>query len=73
MRDLPKKYNLKIQLKNNRGCKPKVLSEEQEKRIIEFLERLEMTCTNLGRKDHVYMGKINGEKQFVRKNTFSGP
>ena len=57
----------KIQLKNNRGLKPKVLSEEQEKWIIDFLERPEMTYTNPGRKDHVYIGKINGEKQFVQK------
>ena len=71
--NLAKKYNLKIQLKNNRGRKPKVLSEEQEKWIIDFLERPEMTYTNPGRKDHVYIGKINGEKQFVQKNTFSGP
>ena len=65
--NLAKKYNLRIQLKENRGCKAKILSQEQERWLVDYLERPEMCYTNPGRKDNVYIGKINGTKQYVQK------
>ena len=32
-----------------------------------IVEQPEMTYTNLGIKDNVYIGKINGSKQYVQK------
>ena len=65
--NLARKYNLKIELKETRGRKAKVLTEEQEEWLIDYLERPEMTYTNPGRKDNVYIGKIDGEKQYLQK------
>ena len=49
------------------GRKEKELSEEQKDWLIDYLERPEMTYTNPGRKDNVYIGKTNGLKQYVQK------
>lgn len=65
--NLTKKYNMKINLIEGRGRKPKVLSKEQEKWLTEYLERPEMTYTNTGRKDNVYTGKIDGKKHYEQK------
>ena len=38
-------------------------SFEREKKWLEtFLSRSDVSCTNLGRKGHVYVGKIDGER-----------
>ena len=34
---------------------------------MEVFERSDLTYTNTGRRDHVYNGKVNGEKQSVQK------
>lgn len=44
------------------GKKGKVLKEEELAYLNEFLERPDITYTNLGIKDNVYEGMINGEK-----------
>ena len=64
---LAKKYNLRIQFKDSRGRKAKILSDDQEQWIIDYLERPEVTYTNPGRKDNVYVGKVNGKKEYIQK------
>ena len=53
-------------MKENRGYKVKILSQEQERWLIDYLERPEMSYTNPGRKDNIYIGKTNGTKQQTR-------
>ena len=61
------KYNLRIKLKNKRGPKKQYLSEDQEHWLSEMLERPDMTYTNRGREDNVYIRKIDGERCYVQK------
>ena len=49
----------------NRGRPRKELSEEKKDWMIEFLSRSDMTYTNLGRQDNVYIGKVNGERKYL--------
>ena len=63
----PRKKAEVIQLKENGGCKAKILSQEQERWLIDYLERPEISYTNPGRKDNVYIGKINGTNQSTQK------
>ena len=65
--DLAKKYELRIQYGNKRGRKTKTLTKEQDDWLLDVLERSDMTYTNPGRKDHIYMGKIDGEKVYEQK------
>ena len=70
--NLAKKYELRINLNGNkRGRKANVITKEQEDWLFDVLERSDMTYTNPGRKDHVYMGKINGEKVYEQKKVFT--
>ncbi|XP_066932919.1 glutamic acid-rich protein-like [Clytia hemisphaerica] len=66
IRGLASKY-MRIQFCKKRGRKEKVLSDEQLKYLDDFFERPDITYTNPGRKDHVYLGKVNGEKLFAQK------
>ena len=43
------------------------LNDEEREWLIEFLDRSDISYTTPGRKDHVYVGKINGEKQYQQK------
>ena len=43
------------------------MSENQEDSLLEMLERPDMTYTNPGRKDNIYIGKIDGERCYVQK------
>lgn len=66
--NLVKKYELRIQLNGKkRGRKAKTLTQEQDEWLFDVLERSDMTYTNPGRKNHVYMGKLNGEKIYEQK------
>ena len=65
--NLAKKYELRIQYKKKRGPKAKHLASDQEDWLMEVFERSDLTYTNPGRRDHVYTGKVNGEKQYVQK------
>ena len=64
---LPSKYSLRIEMKENRGRPRKDLSEEQKLWMIEFLNRGDITYTNPGRKDHVYIGKIDRERRYRQR------
>ena len=65
--NLAKKYNLKVKLIEPQGRKSKILSPEQDQWLTDFLERPEMSYTNPGRKDNVYIGKTDGIRQYVQK------
>ena len=65
--NLAKKCNLRIQVKENHSCKAKILSQKKKRWLINYLERPEMSYTNLGKKENVYIVKTNGTKQYTRK------
>jgi len=64
---LAKKYQMRIALSKKKGRKCEDLSEEQVEWLREYLERPEMTYINPGKKDNVYIGKIDGKSQYVQK------
>ncbi|XP_066916722.1 uncharacterized protein [Clytia hemisphaerica] len=64
---LAKKYKLRNALSKKKGRKYEDLSEEQVEWLKDFLERSDMTYINPGKKDHVYIGKIDGVSQYVQK------
>lgn len=65
---LAKKYQVKFQFKKtSRGRPRKDLDEEEKQWLIDFLSRADLTYTNPGRKDNVYIGKVDGEKVFKQK------
>ena len=50
-----------------RGRKPKELMDEEKQWIWYSLDRADLTYINPGRKDHVYIGKKDGEQQYCQK------
>ena len=58
------KYKLRIDLKENRGRRNKEINEDEKIWLIEFLKRSYITYTSRGRKDHVCIGKFNGERKY---------
>ena len=58
---------MRIQFQNKRGRKKDELNDEEREWLIEFLDRSDTSYTTPGRKDHVYVGKIKGEKQYQQK------
>ena len=59
------KYQIRIQLKETRGRPRKNLSDDKKAWLIEVLGRSDLTYTNPGRADNVYIGKIDGERQYL--------
>ena len=49
----------------NCGRLRKELLEEKKDWMIEFLSRSDMTYTNPGCRDNVYIGKVNGERNYL--------
>ena len=64
---LAKKYKMRIALCRKRGRKYEDLSEEEVKWLKNYLERPEMTYINPGKKDNVYVGKVDGKSVYVQK------
>ena len=67
MQRLATKYKLRIIFQQNRGRPRKELNEEEKIWLIEFLNRFKISYTNPGRKDHVYIGKIDGKSKYKQK------
>ena len=65
IKNLAPKYQIRIQLKETRERPRKNLSDDKEAWLIEVLGRSDLTYTNLGRADNVYIGKIDGERQYL--------
>ena len=54
-----------MKMHKNRGRPRKELSEEKKDWIIAFRSRSDMTYTNPGREDNVYIGKVDGERKYL--------
>ena len=52
---------------NNSGRKNDELSEEEEQWIVNFLERSNVTYTTPGRRDTVYVGMDDGNREYKQK------
>ena len=65
---LAEKYKVKFQFKKSAGGRPrKDFNEEEKQWLIEFLARADLTYTNPGRKDNVYIGKKDGERHYKQR------
>ena len=65
---LAKKYKLRIVMnKKKTGRRATELTEEEKQWIVDNLDRADLTYVNPGRKDHVYIGKKDGERQYCQK------
>ena len=60
---LAKKYKFCIVMnKKKTGRKATELTEEEKQWIVDNLDTADLTCVSPGRKDHVYIGKKDGER-----------
>lgn len=44
-----------------------ILSEDQREWLVAFLDRIDISRQTPGRKDHVYVGKVDGERKYLQK------
>ena len=65
---LAQKFKVRIKLPGKRGSKNRALTEDHENFLLDVFERSDLTYTNTGRKDNLYIDKMNGEKTFVQKH-----
>ena len=65
IQSLASKYQIRIKMHENRGRPRKELSEEKKDWMIEFLSQSDMTYTNPGCQDNVYIGKVDGEQKHL--------
>ena len=62
------KHKIKFNFKNSAHGRPrKDLNEEEKRWLIEFLAWADLTYTNSGRKDNVYIGKENRERIYKQR------
>ena len=64
---LVEKYYVKIPFNTKRGRPWKYLNEEEKKWLETFLSCSDVSYTNPGRKGHLYVGKIDGERRFKQR------
>ena len=68
MKKLVEKYQVKMPFKNSkRGRSRKDLNEEEKQWLETFLSRSDVTYSNRRRKDHVYVGKIDGKRRYKQR------
>ena len=68
IKGLASKYKLRIRFNNKKRRRTeKVINDEQTAYLDEFFERPDITYINPGRKDHVYLGKVDAEKTYAQK------
>ena len=72
---LASKYQLRIALiqKKRPGPKQKALTEEQIQWLVAALDRPDISYMNPGKNDNVYIGKVDGVKQYEQKRHFLWP
>ena len=58
---------LRIKLYDNQGRQRQELSLEQEKWLLDFLERPDISRQTTERKGAIYIEKLNGERQYKQK------
>ena len=62
------KFELKIApQQNNRGSKRQEITEEEQSWLSEFLSQPDITYVTPGKKDQIYMRKVDGQKMFRPK------
>ena len=60
--------HLKIRFQGKGGGRTKnVLTFAEEEWLSAFLDRADISRQTPGRKDNVFIGKVNGEKQYAQK------
>ena len=65
---LAKKFQLRIlPQQNNRGRPKQILDADEKSWLIDFLDRPDITYTMPGKREQVYMGKVNGKKVYETK------
>ena len=67
---LTKKFQLRVlpqDSQSNRGRPKQDLDANEKSWLIDFLDRQDITYTTPGKRDQVYMGKINGKKVYEIK------
>ena len=64
---LATKYRLKNNLPENRGRPHMKLNDEEKIWLIEFLDRSDITYTNVERKKHIQIGKLDRESKYKPK------
>ena len=70
MSSLAKKFQLRIlpqHSQSNRGRPKQDLDADEKSWLIDFLDHQDITCTTPGKRDQVYMGKINAKKAYETK------
>ena len=70
---LATKYKLRTNLKKKLGRPRKELTEGEKIWLLEFLDRSDISFTNPGRKCSIYIGRINGESQYMQKKYLLWP
>ena len=70
IKSLASKFNVRVQLAQKAGRKKNSLSEEEIQWVIDFLNRADISYTTPGRRDNVYLGKVNKIKKFAQKHYF---
>ena len=71
---IAKKYKLRINLLKNSGGRPhKDLSDKQKQWLRNVLDRSNLSMVSPGKKDHVYVGKSNGERKYEQKRYLLWP
>ena len=64
---LATKFQIRIAYQPKRGRNKDVLSEKERKYLIEFFDKQDISYMTPGRKDNVYIGKVNGVSQYEQK------
>lgn len=62
---LATKYQLRVKLGTQ--IKKKILSNDEKGFLLEWLDKPDITYTNPGRKDNIYVGKLDGVSQYKTK------
>lgn len=57
---------------NQRGPRTE-LNDEEKIRLIEFLNRSDISHTNSGLQNHIYIGKFHGENKYKQKQYLLWP
>ena len=67
IKKLATKYQLRINPKENRGRPGKCLDDNQKEWLLELINRSDITYTNPGSADNVYIGKFEGKRKYLSK------
>ena len=60
-------------MQENRGRPRKELREVEKIWLIEFLNRSDVSYTNPGREDHMYIGKVEGKRKYKQNQYILWP